>query len=99
MSCGQCVVTAETRDDDGNVTSVRVGHYDDPILISAELLDTMREAPPEWWAHFDGDTMTLRASNIHLTYAIAGYLPPDQRPDATTNFATLRGTLVSASKP
>lgn len=102
MSCGECVAITQVRDDDGNLTGVRIDHYDNPILVSAEMLDQCHADPAGWAGMtFDPDTGTLelRAVNIHLTYQVAGYLPPDVRPRENVEAATLRATLVAASKP
>ena len=101
MSCGGCVAITQLTDGEGQVTGVRIDHYDNPILVSAELLDDCAANPEGWAMHFDPATGTLelRAVNIHLTYQVTGYLPPDQRPPNSLEAATLRGTLVAASKP
>lgn len=101
MSCGGCVTIERLTDADTGAVTIRIDHYDNPILISAELLDQVVADPDGWAMQFDTGTGTLelRAVNIHLTYQVTGYLPPDQRPPGTVEAATLRGTLVAASKP
>ena len=73
---GECIVT---RVQVGNLTGpdeLRIDRADPVVLISPELLDEVRQNPPDSPATFDGRVLRIRGVNRTVVYRIRDVLEP-----------------------
>ena len=68
---GDCVVS-QRYNDDGSVKGLWIEHADPRVLISPELLESVREQKVDWPASFDGQVFRIHGLNRTVIYRITG---------------------------